>query len=206
MEKFNNLPAEKQKAIIDAALVSFGTNGYKKTSANDIAAAAGISKAMVFHYFGTKKAMYFYLLDLCGTIIVNEVKEKFDNSITDFFERIRLSSDIEISVMRKHPAILSFLKSAYFENDEEVKADIKALLEKGEGEDFRNKIAFEGVDFSKFKEGIDLKLITKILYWIADGFASNFSNKTMDDFEAFCKDFDDCINLFKNNFYKEEYL
>lgn len=206
MEKFKNLPAEKQNTIIDAALLSFGTNGYKKTSINDIAAAAGISKAMVFHYFGTKKELYFYLLDLCGNIIVNEVKEKFDNSITDFFDRIKLSSAIEISVMKKHPAILSFVKSAYFENDDEVRTDIKAILEKGEGEDFRNKIAFDGMDFSKFKDGVDLKLLMRILTWMAEGFASNYSTQTMDDFESLCKEFYDCMDLLKNNFYKEEYI
>lgn len=102
---------------------------------------------MVFHYFGTKKALYLYLINLCGNIIINEVKEKFDNSITDFFDRIKMSSDIELSVMKRHAAIPSFLTSVYFEKDEEVKDDIKAILDSGE--DFRNKIAFDGMDTSK---------------------------------------------------------
>ena len=206
MEKFINLPAEKQNTIIDAALISFGTNGYKKTSVSDIAAAAGISKAMVFHYFGTKKALYFYLFDLCRNIVVNEVNEKFDDNIADFFDRIKLSANIEISVMKKHPAILSFIKSAYFENDEEVSTDIKAILIKGEGEDFRKKIALDGVDSSKFKDGIDLELLTKMLTWMAEGFASNFSVQAADDFETICTEFYECMDIIKNNFYKEEYL
>lgn len=169
MEKFLSLPIEKQKVIVDAALRAFGANGYKKASISDIAAAAGISKAMVFHYFGTKKALYLYLINLCGNIIINEVKEKFDNSITDFFDRIKMSSDIELSVMKRHAAIPSFLTSVYFEKDEEVKDDIKAILDSGE--DFRNKIAFDGMDTSKFKEGVDLKLLMKMLMWMVDGYA-----------------------------------
>ncbi len=55
MEKFLNLPIEKQNDIIDAGLIAFGTNGYKKASISDIAKAAGISKSMIFHYFRTKK-------------------------------------------------------------------------------------------------------------------------------------------------------
>jgi len=55
LDKFFSLPNEKQKIIIDAALRTFGANGYKKASTNDIAFAAGVSKAMIFHYFGTKK-------------------------------------------------------------------------------------------------------------------------------------------------------
>lgn len=204
MEKFLSLPIEKQKIIIDAALKSFANTGYKKTSVNDIATAAGISKAMVFHYFGTKKELYLYLVDLCGNIIMNEVNEKFDNTITDFFERIMLSANIEMSVMEKHPAIPSFIGCAYFESDDEVKDDLKALFEKGEG--FRNKIAFDGVDASKFKDGIDLKLVMKMLLWLSEGFSNQFSNKTEVDFEAICQEFYECMNLLKNNFYKEEYL
>lgn len=204
MEKFLNLAVEKQNIIINAALKAFGTNGYKKTSTSDIAAAAGISKAMIFHYFGTKKALYFYLIDLCGNIVMKEVEEKFDYTVTDFFERIRLSSYIEISLLKKHPAILTFVTSVYFEEDEEVKEEIKTTLEKGEG--FRNKIAFDGMDYSKFKDNIDLKLFMKMLYWLTDGYAKQLSNQKEIDYDVMFKEFDDCLEMLKNNFYKEEYL
>jgi TetR/AcrR family transcriptional regulator len=204
MDKFFSLPEEKQKKIIDAALKSFGTNGYKKTSVSDIAAAAGISKAMVFHYFGTKKALYLYLIELCGSIMMKEVDEKFDYTVTDFFERIKLSSNIEISIMKKYYGMPSFLTSMYFESDEEIKEDIKAAIAKGEG--FRNKIAFDGMDCSRFKEGIDPKLVMKMLLWLTDGYMNQISNKTEVDYEAFFKEFEECINLLRNNFYKEEYV
>lgn len=204
MEKFLNLPIEKQNNIINAALKAFGANGYKKTSTSDIAASAGISKAMVFHYFGTKKALYFYLIDYCGNIVVKEVEEKFDYTVTDFFERIRLSSYIEISLLKKHPAILTFLTSVYFEEDEEVKEEVKTALEKGEG--FRNKIALDGMDFTKFKENIDLKLLMKMLSWLADGYAKQLSNQKDIDYDVMFKEFDDCLEMLKNNFYKEDYL
>lgn len=201
MDKFFNLSIEKQNVIINAALRTFGANGYKKASVSDIAAAAGISKAMVFHYFGTKKALYLYLIDLCGTIMMNEVNEKFDESITDFFDRIKMSTSIEISVMKKHSAIPSFLTSVYFEKDEEVKNDIKAILESGE--DFRNRIAFDGVDTSKFKDEVDLKLLMKMLSWIADGYAKQLSDKPAIDFDAMLEEFNKCLDMLKNNFYKE---
>ncbi len=205
MEKFSSLPVEKQNIIIDAALTCFGTNGYKKTSVSDIAAAAGISKALVFHYFGTKKALYLYLIDVCTHLIMNELDEKFDNTVTDFFARIKLAASIEISAMKKHPAILSFLDSVYFENDDEVKADIKAILANSESESLRSKIAFEGTDTSKFKDDIDPKLVMKILTLLTDGYLSKMP-KTGIDLDTLCEEFDEYINLFKRNFYKEKYL
>ncbi|OAA90400.1 TetR/AcrR family transcriptional regulator [Clostridium ljungdahlii] len=204
MEKFFSLPKEKQNVIIDAALRTFGANGYKKTSISDIAAAAGISKAMVFHYFGTKKALYLYLVNLCGNIMMTVVNEKFDNSITDFFDRIKMSSSIEISVMKRHAAIPSFLTSAYFENDEEVKDDLRDIF--NSGDEFRNRIAFDGMDISKFKEGVDLKLLMKMLLWMADGCTKQMSDKTEINFEIVLDEFNECLDMLKNNFYKEEYL
>lgn len=205
MESFLALPIEKQKIIIDAALTCFGTNGYKKTSVSDIAAAAGVSKALIFHYFGTKKALYLYMINLCTHIIMNELEEKFDNTVTDFFARIKLATSIEISVMKKHPAILSFLDSVYFENDDEVKADIKAILANSESESLRSKIAFEGIDTSKFKDDIDPKMVMKILSLLADGYLSKMP-KTEIDLDTLCEEFDEYVNLFKRNFYKEKYL
>ncbi|OPJ63795.1 TetR/AcrR family transcriptional regulator [Clostridium oryzae] len=204
MEKFLNLPVEKQNVIIDAALKAFGANGYKKTSASDIAAAAGISKAMIFHYFGTKKALYLYLINLSGELIMKEVNEKFDSKVTDFFERIRLSSSIEIAILKKHPPLTSFITSVYFEEDEAVKEEIKTILVQGEG--FRNKIAFDGMDYSKFKDSVDVNVLMKMLLWIADGYAKQLSNETEINYDKLLEEFDQCLDLLKNNLYKEEYV
>lgn len=206
MEKFLGLPIEKQNVIIDGALKAFATNGYKKTSVSDIASAAGISKAMVFYYFGTKKALYLYLIDLCGDIIMNEIDEKVDKTVTDFFDKIMLSANIKMSVMKKHAPILLFLANVYFETDEEVKDDIKAMLAKGDN--FRNKIAFDGTDTSKFKAGIDPKLVMKMLVWLAEGYTSHMSNNmdTETNLDEFFKEYYECMKLIKNNFYKEEYV
>ncbi len=206
MEKFINLPQEKQKYIIDGALTIFGSNGYKKSSVSDIASAAGISKAMVFHYFGTKKALYLYLLDMCSNLIIDAINEKYDDTITDFFDRMLNASNIKISVMKKHPAIISFLTSAYFETDHEVQDDIKLILK--QGEEIRSRIAFNGVDASKFKDGIDIKVVMKILIWLAEGFVNNTNMKyDMDlDLDHLFNEYFECMNVIKDNFYKEEYL
>lgn len=204
MDKFLSLPEQKQSKIIDAALNTFGTNGYKKASVNDIAAAAGISKAMIFHYFGTKKELYLYLIHYCGDLIIEEVNKNFDSSITDFFDRIMFASDIKLAVLQKHPSALSFLTSAYFEQDGEVKGDIRAFIEQSEG--FRNKIAFDGMDTSRFKEGVDPKLVMKILLWMADGFVNYYETQSQRNIKELTNEYYECMNLLKYNFYKEEFI
>lgn len=204
MEKFNNLPTEKQNIIINAALETFGTNGYKKTSVSDIATAAGISKAMVFHYFGTKKDLYFFLLNYCGNLIIDEINSNFDNSITDFFERITMATLIKVAVIKKHSATLSFLNSVNYESNIEVKDDIIAWMSKTDT--FRQKIAFDGMDLSKFKDGVDVSLVMKMLMWIAEGFVNPSNTIKESDLDRILDDFYDCMKLLKNNLYKEQYL
>lgn len=65
MEKFFAISEEKQTTIRNAALACFAKHGYEKASINDIASAAGISKASMFQYFGSKPALYEYLLHYC---------------------------------------------------------------------------------------------------------------------------------------------
>lgn len=205
LEKFLSLPAEKQNIVIDAALTCFGTNGYKKASVSDIATEAGISKAMIFHYFGTKKALYLYLIEVCGCTFMNEVNEKFDTNVTDFFDKVMLATDIKISMLKKHPAILSFLNSIYFETDPDVKADVQALLKSDEVESFRQKLMFENMDVSKFKDEVDPKLVLKMLTRMGYGYMNTFPLRTEMDLDAVYKDFESCTHMLKNNLYKEEY-
>jgi len=61
--KFYSLPEEKQKAIINAGYRVFSQNSYRNSPMSEIAAAAGISKSLLFHYFQNKKELYLFLWD-----------------------------------------------------------------------------------------------------------------------------------------------
>lgn len=202
LEKFLNLPKEKQNSIIDSALKIFAKHGYRKTSISDIAKSAGISKAMVFHYFGTKKDLYLYLVNTCADSIATEVIEKFDDSITDLFDRILYTSKLKIALMEKHPDVPSFIQSAYFENDDEVKEDIRTIFRKDGGQTVGKKITFEGADLSKFKDDIDPKLVINMLDWISEGYMSKMADAKETDFDELYRMFEECLQLFKRNFYK----
>lgn len=202
LEIFLNLPMEKQNLIIDAALKAFATHGYKKTSISDIASAAGISKATVFHYFGTKKELYLYLVNTCVKSISTEVIEKFDDRITDLFDRILYTSKLKLALMKKHPYVPSFIQSAYFENDDEVKEEIKTIFSKDEGKTIGKKITFTGADFSKFKDDVDPNLVMNIIDWMVEGYMNKISDTEEIDFDELYRVFEECIRLFKRNFYK----
>ncbi len=204
MDKFINLDSYKQDNIINAALVSFGNSGYKKTSVNDIAVASNISKALVFHYFGNKKNLYLFLFDFCSSNITNAIKNKFDTRETDFFKKIKLIQDIKLSTIKKYPSLLDFLKCAYFESDEAVVRDIKTIHQKYVSMGFDT--FFINTDFSKFKDDIDPKIVMKVITWCTEGYVRDLSKTKELDVQGASQAFDLYLTLLKNSFYKEEYL
>jgi AcrR family transcriptional regulator len=56
-------PAEvRRETIVRVAWPLFGRNGYSGTRLDDIAAAAGVTKPIVYRHFGSKKDLYMALL------------------------------------------------------------------------------------------------------------------------------------------------
>jgi AcrR family transcriptional regulator len=53
----------KRDEILDVAAQCFADRSYPAASMNDIAAAGGTSKARLYHYYGSKEAILFDLLD-----------------------------------------------------------------------------------------------------------------------------------------------
>jgi AcrR family transcriptional regulator len=54
---------ERRTAILDSALEVFAERGYHPSSIDDIARAAGISKALIYEHFGSKKELHMSLLE-----------------------------------------------------------------------------------------------------------------------------------------------
>ncbi len=55
---YRRAPAEKRQAIVAAARELFVDQGFEKTSTAQIAALAGVSEGILFHHFGSKRALF----------------------------------------------------------------------------------------------------------------------------------------------------
>src|ERR687893_1318670 len=54
---------DRRAAILDAALETFARRGYNGASIDEIAQAAGISKALIYEHFPSKKDLHVSLLE-----------------------------------------------------------------------------------------------------------------------------------------------
>jgi AcrR family transcriptional regulator len=56
---------ERRHAVLDAATEEFAARGFHGTSTDDIARRAGISQPYLFRLFGSKKALFIAVNDMC---------------------------------------------------------------------------------------------------------------------------------------------
>lgn len=64
---------ERERQILDAAAEEFGTRGYAQASMVEVADRAGISKPLVYNYFGGKDGLYIACVRRAGESLVSAV-------------------------------------------------------------------------------------------------------------------------------------
>ncbi len=203
MEKFKELPEEKQLPIIEAALKCFGKHGYKKASMSDIAQNSGISKPMLFHYFGTKKDLYLFLSEYVRDVMLEGYKYNEIDAYDDLFVRIIVAAKMKMSILEKYPHISKFIVSMFEESDESVSDITKEMMP--DGQRFSYHLVVRAEDADKFKEGVDIEVIMRLLFLMAEGYAHEMSGGQC-DFGKVAEEFVKTMQMLKNNLYKEEYL
>lgn len=204
--KFLNLETEKQQRILNAAMKEFAQKGYKNASTDNIVKEADISKGALFYYFKNKKELYFYLNDYALDILKNEILIKLDLSEKDIFSRRWQGLLLKTEVLKKHPELYDFLGAAYMDDSIEVKPELdkkyKAVMLEGQAK------LYEDIDTSRFKEGIDFKMVIEIINWTLEGLSNKqmqiIKNLPMDqvNFTELLNEVDKYMQMLKKSFYK----
>lgn len=65
---------DRESQILDIASEQFGTHGFAATSVATIADKAGISKPLIYNYFGSKEGLYEACLDRGGALVADEIE------------------------------------------------------------------------------------------------------------------------------------
>lgn len=99
-ERFYTLPPEKQQAIINAGYRVFSQNSYKNSPMSEIAAEAGISKSLLFHYFHNKKELYLFLWDKCAETTIEFLTRYGCYGQTDLFESMERGMRAKMEIIR----------------------------------------------------------------------------------------------------------
>ncbi|MCR5089338.1 MAG: TetR/AcrR family transcriptional regulator [Oscillospiraceae bacterium] len=193
--KFHSLPREKQQAILNAGFHVFSQNTYKKSPMSEIADAAGISKALLFHYFRNKKELYLFLWDTCAQITVEEMTRSGAYEQTDLFGSMDHGMQAKLRLMRQYPDIGVFAVRAFYEKDPEVSAAIQKSMSQYLYVHAAKKL--QKLDPADYIPGIDLKMMYKEMYWASEGCLWEYIQRGIMDTEAMEKDFRALLDFWK---------
>jgi AcrR family transcriptional regulator len=94
--------AQTRRAILDAAIVRFGRDGYRPTSVADIARDAGVGRTVAFAYFPNKEALFLAAVDedAAGAIQEGVAGAIVDNAVADWGETLLVTL---IGALERHP-------------------------------------------------------------------------------------------------------
>lgn len=124
-ERFYALPPEKQQAIINAGYRVFSQNSYKNSPMSEIAAEAGISKSLLFHYFQNKKELYLFLWDKCAETTIEFLTKYGCYGQTELFESMERGMRAKMEIIRLYPDMGNFTIKAFYEKDTGISAAIQ---------------------------------------------------------------------------------
>jgi AcrR family transcriptional regulator len=174
-----DLAEDKRRRIIDAAIAEFAERGYELASTNAITARAGVSKGLLFHYFGSKKDLYLYLVDH----LVDRYTERFFEDLPeldpDVIERIFQIALHRHRVLLDEPQVNKFLIRAFKETPEEVRHELTSLED--ELQERSNRILTDGVDTSRFRRGVDPRKAVTLVTVCLEGLRELFKERLTPD-------------------------
>lgn len=207
-EKFFSLPETRQDLIRSSAMIEFGDNTFKKTSADAIAKRAGVSKGLLFHYFKDKRELYLYLfqyaIDECMHIFDSHMLKAAYFGETDFFRTLEIGQQVKMDMVRRHPGLFRFVMRAYYEGDNVLTPKLRKKLNdvlRDTTDSFLSRM-----DLYKFKDGVDPKILVRLLTLAAEGMLAETRAITPEEINNLFQEYQKYADMLRRHLYKEEYL
>jgi AcrR family transcriptional regulator len=105
-------PDDRRQALINSALKLFNSHPYDEVSVDDIAADAGMSRPLVYHYYGGKAGVFITALRQTGEDVVVAINEAaiadpvnwLTAGLTAFFDHIQ-ANRIGLTALLRHGSL-----------------------------------------------------------------------------------------------------
>lgn len=201
-DKFFDLKKEKQNRMINAALKIFAQNGYQKASTDDIVKEAGISKGLLFHYFGSKSGLYIFVYEYSARYMAMEMQRAVALREKDLFILLTQVEDAKNVLLRNYPYMQKFLLTNKDIQDEEILSAVSEytdLIPKAMEE------VLSRADYSRLVDGVDADFLVRSMNYITRGLMETALTEEMDP-ELAHKEAKEFYAMMREKFTKPEYL
>ena len=176
---------QRLEVCVNAACEVFAKYGYQKASMQDIAQRAGVSKSVLFKYFGSKERLYQLVFRMAADGIAaadSEARADIDPA-QGVFDTMRRTMDARMRLFARLPFVYAFSYAAAFDADPFV----RALVEEEYARRGVGKVR-EGA-YRVIRKDISAQDAQKMIFWIAQGFLEEKRNAGETEPEALKREF-----------------
>ena len=205
-EKFMKLEEGKRNRIINAAMKEF-RYGFKKASTDIIVKDAGISKGLLFHYFGTKGQIYAFTLRFATDLIESDFFSMMNKGQQDILEVIWQVALLKKDITKKHPYLYDFLNGAHIHRDDAPDAELAMVFEEEQNAAYEE--FYSQCDKGLFRKDIDYRKAIDIIFMTIDGVINEEESRAIshggwDDgrYESFLESLRGYMDIFRVCFYE----
>ncbi len=110
--------AQRRQQLLDVAVEIFGVGGYGEASVADIAAAAGVTKPVVYQHFDSKRALFLEVLRECSDRMQDQI-EKATAEASSPREQVEEGFGSMVRYFHDNPAAFRILFSDVSRSDPE---------------------------------------------------------------------------------------
>ncbi len=143
-----------RSSILQAALVEFSTQGYDGARVDNVAARAGVSKPLIYDYFGDKEALYAAAL-LEAYVQIRGGEKKLNLEGLDPAEAIRKLVTFTLEHFRRNPWFISILNTENLRGGATIREMHGAAGVQSDLVKKIRRILEEGERQGKFRPGVD---------------------------------------------------
>jgi TetR/AcrR family transcriptional regulator len=171
--RFEKIAETDQKRILQAAMQEFAGQGYRHASTNSIVKAACIPKGTLFYFFGSKKELFFYLLDGAIKDYIDFVHAEKGELPVDLFDRLLYREQVKLRFAAAQPLIFRFFSRVFLDIPEEIRTQMTSRFK-----DYSAASAEDlevGLDQYLFREGVDVKMAIRMIHVLLEGVFSRYT-------------------------------
>lgn len=161
-EAFKKLAEDKKNTIIKSGISEFSKKSYSEASTDIITRNCGISKGILFHYFGSKKEFYFYCLEQALERLITELPEL---EVNDFYGIIFSFMEEKFNLCREFPEEMRIVNMAARETNSQISERRNEVLAKYmiKGKEKSAKVMGKAVATLNLKEESNTEKVTVAL-------------------------------------------
>lgn len=201
-KNFERLPDEKKKLIINKGIEIFSKYSFSDARTDLIVQEAGISKGLLFYYFGSKKDFYLYLLDYAVDLLTQN--SDYSEVHKDFYEIIFEIMDMKHRLIIRYPNETKLLNMVSKETNPKVSKDIRKAFSiyHRQSREKSRRIILNALQSLPLRQDIDLQRIVDGLNLYIDAIVMKYLNLYQDNpmglfdhFHEFKKDTREYLDL-----------